>query len=407
MKNYKLIIEKHPDGYVAYPIGMQGVVVGQGDTYQEALQNVKSAIKFHLESFGEEYKIMKNVVFLIVFFFLFLSACTTGNLETTQENSKAAKISTTAPSIDENKKNSTTTSEVLNKPTVDSIDNSSLETPEAEFTNFSAFSRFDLDIDDSFKIDLEEPPITDIEKLPIDASDMLPIEDIDLSSIIKEEDLSINLTSNTFFLKNDQKYETDKCFYREFFDKNMNPIEKPVKPETTVKWVLNNCLNSFNSKKYSGLITKNYKIDEKTFTRLTIAENLSINGELWTFKVKSSRKISEKINTFEGNYFFVNKKGEKISKVMYRLEEILNLTGKKFRRNSGKILRKEGEKNSGEFEFLNLIYLYNRAECKFPLNGLLKFTNSQNRQWQKTIKNINENGSYSSCSDSGEITELP
>jgi len=54
MKNYKIIVEKHPDGFVAYPLGMKGVVVGQGDSYQEALEDVKSAIKFHIESFGPD-----------------------------------------------------------------------------------------------------------------------------------------------------------------------------------------------------------------------------------------------------------------------------------------------------------------------------------------------------------------
>ena len=54
MKGIKIIIEKHPDGFVAYPIGLKGVVVGAGDTYDEALADVKSAIKFHIESFGEE-----------------------------------------------------------------------------------------------------------------------------------------------------------------------------------------------------------------------------------------------------------------------------------------------------------------------------------------------------------------
>ncbi len=54
MKQYKIIVEKHPDGYVAYPLGIKGVVVGQGDTYEEALADVKSAIKFHIESFGKE-----------------------------------------------------------------------------------------------------------------------------------------------------------------------------------------------------------------------------------------------------------------------------------------------------------------------------------------------------------------
>ena len=54
MKQVKLIVEKHPDGYVAYPLGLKGVVVGQGDTYEEALSDVRSAIRFHIESFGED-----------------------------------------------------------------------------------------------------------------------------------------------------------------------------------------------------------------------------------------------------------------------------------------------------------------------------------------------------------------
>ena len=54
MKRYKIIVEKHPDGYVAYPLGIKGVVVGQGDSYEEVLSDVKSAIKFHIETFGEE-----------------------------------------------------------------------------------------------------------------------------------------------------------------------------------------------------------------------------------------------------------------------------------------------------------------------------------------------------------------
>jgi len=53
MRQFKIIVEKHPDGYVAYPLGLKGVVVGQGDTYEEALSDVKSAIRFHIESFGE------------------------------------------------------------------------------------------------------------------------------------------------------------------------------------------------------------------------------------------------------------------------------------------------------------------------------------------------------------------
>ena len=48
----KVIVEHHPDGYVAYPLGLKGVVVGQGDTYAEALADIESAIRFHIESFG-------------------------------------------------------------------------------------------------------------------------------------------------------------------------------------------------------------------------------------------------------------------------------------------------------------------------------------------------------------------
>lgn len=54
MKQYKIVVEKYSDGYVAYPLGLKGVVVGQGDTYEEALSDVKSAIRFHLETFGED-----------------------------------------------------------------------------------------------------------------------------------------------------------------------------------------------------------------------------------------------------------------------------------------------------------------------------------------------------------------
>lgn len=49
----KIIIERHADGFVAYPLGLRGVVVGQGDSYAEALADVRSAIAFHIESFGD------------------------------------------------------------------------------------------------------------------------------------------------------------------------------------------------------------------------------------------------------------------------------------------------------------------------------------------------------------------
>ncbi len=54
MKSLNIIVEKHPDGYIAYPLGIEGVVIGEGDTYEEALEDIKSAIRFHLETFGQE-----------------------------------------------------------------------------------------------------------------------------------------------------------------------------------------------------------------------------------------------------------------------------------------------------------------------------------------------------------------
>ena len=53
-KDLKVIVEKHADGYVAYPLGLKGVVVGEGDTYEDALADVTSAIQFHIETFGPE-----------------------------------------------------------------------------------------------------------------------------------------------------------------------------------------------------------------------------------------------------------------------------------------------------------------------------------------------------------------
>jgi len=52
-KPFKIIVEKHADGYVAYPLGLKGVVVGEGDTYEQTMADVKSAIRFHIETFGK------------------------------------------------------------------------------------------------------------------------------------------------------------------------------------------------------------------------------------------------------------------------------------------------------------------------------------------------------------------
>jgi predicted RNase H-like HicB family nuclease len=52
VKAIKIVVEKHPDAYVAYPLGIKGIVVGQGDTYEAAVADLKSALQFHLETFG-------------------------------------------------------------------------------------------------------------------------------------------------------------------------------------------------------------------------------------------------------------------------------------------------------------------------------------------------------------------
>ena len=53
-RRVKIIVQKSEEGYVAYPLGLKGVVVGDGDTFEETLENVKSAINFHLKTFGDE-----------------------------------------------------------------------------------------------------------------------------------------------------------------------------------------------------------------------------------------------------------------------------------------------------------------------------------------------------------------
>ena len=49
----KVVVEKHPDGYVAVAVGLKGVVMGEGDTLEQAVADVKSAVRSHIETFGE------------------------------------------------------------------------------------------------------------------------------------------------------------------------------------------------------------------------------------------------------------------------------------------------------------------------------------------------------------------
>lgn len=57
-----MVVEQHPDGFVAYPLGLAGIVVGQGDTYDGALADVTSAIRFHIETFGPDASLSDSPV---------------------------------------------------------------------------------------------------------------------------------------------------------------------------------------------------------------------------------------------------------------------------------------------------------------------------------------------------------
>lgn len=54
MQHLKIVVEELADGFVAYPVGLRGAVVGQGDTYEAAVADVFPAIRFHIEAFGPD-----------------------------------------------------------------------------------------------------------------------------------------------------------------------------------------------------------------------------------------------------------------------------------------------------------------------------------------------------------------
>ncbi|MBI5476572.1 MAG: hypothetical protein HY964_07520 [Ignavibacteriales bacterium] len=55
MKHLKIVIERHEDGYVGYPLGFtRGAIVGQGNTYAEALKDTESAIRFFVKHYGRK-----------------------------------------------------------------------------------------------------------------------------------------------------------------------------------------------------------------------------------------------------------------------------------------------------------------------------------------------------------------
>ncbi len=49
-----IVVEHQEDGWVAYPTGLKGLIVGLGKTGEGAVEDLRSAIKFHIATFGED-----------------------------------------------------------------------------------------------------------------------------------------------------------------------------------------------------------------------------------------------------------------------------------------------------------------------------------------------------------------
>ncbi|WAI02235.1 type II toxin-antitoxin system HicB family antitoxin [Methanogenium organophilum] len=52
MTQFSVIVEKDEDGYYAHVPALQGCYA-QGDTYEEAIENIKDVTKLHLEDLTE------------------------------------------------------------------------------------------------------------------------------------------------------------------------------------------------------------------------------------------------------------------------------------------------------------------------------------------------------------------
>ena len=51
-QRFRVHLEQAEAGWLAYPEGINGVVVSQGDTAAEALADLQSALRFHRDTFG-------------------------------------------------------------------------------------------------------------------------------------------------------------------------------------------------------------------------------------------------------------------------------------------------------------------------------------------------------------------
>ncbi len=67
MPNYRIsvIVEKDADGYYAFGPGLQGCYT-QGDSYEETMENIKDAIRLHIEDrkeAGEDIPLIESISF--------------------------------------------------------------------------------------------------------------------------------------------------------------------------------------------------------------------------------------------------------------------------------------------------------------------------------------------------------
>ena len=62
MDRAKIVVERHADGFVAYPLGIVGGGVGKGETAEEAIADATSTLRFHVETFGPDVLAPESLV---------------------------------------------------------------------------------------------------------------------------------------------------------------------------------------------------------------------------------------------------------------------------------------------------------------------------------------------------------
>lgn len=58
--NIVFVVERGETHWIAYPLGIEGGVGGQGSTKEEAIENAIEALQFHVQTFGKE--VLRNTL---------------------------------------------------------------------------------------------------------------------------------------------------------------------------------------------------------------------------------------------------------------------------------------------------------------------------------------------------------